>query len=75
MRITIDPILLGIPFKGDEDIFKKPDFSSEGYVQSKPPYNDISRIRILCQPLKDTFEKVKQEQKEEVEECKDDKCE
>ena len=77
-----NPILEGIPFKGDEDIFKKPDLSSDNYVQSqKPPYDDINTWKTFCQPLRDTFEKVKPqteeikvEEVEKVEECENDRC-
>lgn len=78
-----DPLISGIPFKGDGgDVFKKPDFNDKTYIQSqKPPYNDINTWKAFCQPLRDTFEKVNTEpvvekiQVEEVEECKNDRCE
>jgi len=42
-----------VVFRGDEDIFKKPDFSSDNYVQSVPDY--------FAQKF-DVFEKEKDEQ-------------
>ena len=62
MRIEpLDPILSGIPFKGDEgDIFKKPDLTSDTWVNSTDQCEDMINWKDFCQPLlEDTFEKVK----------------
>lgn len=55
---------ISFPFKKDNDegIFKKPDLTSDIWVQSqKAPYNDINQWKTCCQPLKplavDIFEK------------------
>ena len=57
------------PFKheSDGDIFKKPDFYSQEYVQSsqKQPFDNIKTWKMFCQPLRDTFDKVEPEETKE----------
>ena len=54
------------PFKheSDGDIFKKPDFYSQEYVQSsqKSPFDNIKTWKMFCQ---DTFDKVEPEETKE----------
>lgn len=68
MRVDkIDGITFPFKHESDGDIFKKPDFYSQEYVQSsqKQPFDNIKTWKMFCQPLRDTFDKVEPEETKE----------